>query len=311
MVQKEDAMDNKEIILSKIAAVISKNGFFIKNNSQFKARLKCVGLGDYFEKYDDYLIPYYYNNGYAHKFENPNEEYDTFLGLDSIFTDLYHEGKNGEIISLLKELTKSFDVSYIMNYLSDDFEELANLYELLGLSIKIDFDKIVVTSCMASNQQRINELFSVESWLKQNHKEVYDSYESAIDAYTQGHAGACIESCRTCLVSIFSKYKGTEGFSKWMRGIYNTSGENETASVEDLSQALNSELKKTDLADFFYENRAGKLTKTKTIYMIYSMMSDYGTHRNEATQENPTLEDALFSLRLMDSILFWVYSKKK
>lgn len=304
-------MDNKEIILSKIADIISRNGFFIKNNSQFKSRLKCVGLGEYFEKYADYLIPYYYNNGYAHKFENSNEEYDVFLGLDNIFTDLYHDGKNGEIISLLKELTKSFNVSYITEYLLDDFEELANLYELLGLSIKVDYDKIVVTSCMASNQQRINELFSVENWLKQNHKEVYDSYESAIDAYTQGHAGACIESCRTCLVSIFSKYKGTEDFAKWMRGIYNTSGENETASVEDLTQALNSELRKTDLADFFYENRAGKLTKTKTIYMIYSMMSDYGTHRNEATQENPTLEDALFSLRLMDSILFWVYSKKK
>ncbi len=304
-------MDNKEIILSKIADIISRNGFFIKNNSQFKSRLKCVGLGEYFEKYANYLIPYYYNNGYAYKFENPNEEYDVFLGLDNIFTDLYHDGKNGEIISLLKELTKSFNVSYITECLSDDFEELVNLYELLGLSIKIDYDKIVVTSCMASNQQRINELFSVENWLKQNHKEVYDSYESAIDAYTQGHAGACIESCRTCLVSIFSKYKGTEDFAKWMRGIYNTSGENETASVEDLTQALNSELRKTDLADFFYENRAGKLTKTKTIYMIYSMMSDYGTHRNEATQENPTLEDALFSLRLMDSILFWVYSKKK
>lgn len=304
-------MDNKEIILSKIADIISRNGFFIKNNSQFKSRLKCVGLGNYFEKYADYLIPYYYNNGYAHKFENPNEEYDVFLGLDNIFTDLYHDGKNGEIVSLLKELTKSFNVSYITEYLSDDFEELANLYELLGLSIKSDFDKIVVTSCMASNQQRIKELFSVENWLKQNHKEVYDSYESAIDAYTQGHAGACIESCRTCLVSIFSKYKGTEDFAKWMRGIYNTSGENENTSIEDLSQALNSELRKTDLADFFYENRAGKLTKTKTIYMIYSMMSDYGTHRNESTQENPTLEDALFSLRLMDSILFWVYSKKK
>lgn len=133
----------------------------------------------------------------------------------------------------------------------------------------------------------------------------------SIDAYTQGHAGACIESCRTCLVSIFSKYKGTEAFAKWMRGIYNTSGENTTSTAQDLSQALNTELRKDDLADFFYENRAGKLTKTKTIYMIYSMMSDYGTHRNEATQENPTLEDALFSLRLMDSILFWVYSKKK
>ena len=168
-----------------------------------------------------------------------------------------------------------------------------------------------MTTCMASNPQRVNELFSVENWLKQKHREVYDSYKSAIDAYTQGHAGACIESCRTCLVNIFSKYKGTAAFAKWMRGIYNTSGENTTSTVQDLSQALNTELRKEDLADFFYENRAGKLTKTKAIYMIYSMMSDYGTHRNETIQENPTLEDTLFSLRLMDSILFLVYSKKK
>ena len=303
-------MDNKEIILSKISEILSRRGFCIRNNSEFKARLKCVGLGEYFDKYADYLIPYYYKNGYEHKFENSNEEYDVFLGLDSIFADLYHENKNGEIISLLRELTKSFNVAYILETLCEDFEELANLYELLGLSISIEVDKVIVTTCMASNEQRIVELFSVESWLKQNHKEVYDSYEAAIDAYTQGHAGSCIESCRTCLVSIFSKYKGTEDFAKWMRGIYNTSGESMVSTVQDLSQALNSDLRKEDLADFFYENRAGKLTKTKTIYMIYSMMSDYGTHRNEETQENPTLEDALFSLRLMDSILFWVYSKK-
>ena len=304
-------MDNKEIILSKIAEILSRKGFFFKSNSEFKSRLKCVGLGEYFDKYSDYLIPYYYNNGYAHKFENSNEEYDVFLGLDSIFADLYSENKNGEIISLLKELTKSFNAPYILEILCDDFEELANLYALLGLSIRIEVDRVIVTTCMASNEQRVVELFSVESWLKQNHQEVYDSYESAIDAYTQGHAGTCIESCRTCLVSIFSKYKGTENFAKWMRGIYNTSGESKISTAQDLSQALNTELRKEDLADFFYENRAGKLTKTKAIYMIYSMMSDYGTHRNEATQENPTLEDALFSLNLMDSILFWVYSKKK
>lgn len=304
-------MDNKEIILSKIAEILSRKGFFFKSNSEFKSRLKCVGLGEYFDKYSDYLIPYYYNNGYAHKFENSNEEYDVFLGLDSIFADLYSENKNGEIISLLKELTKSFNAPYILEILCDDFEELANLYELLGLSIRIEVDRVIVTTCMASNEQRVVELFSVESWLKQNHQEVYDSYESAIDAYTQGHAGTCIESCRTCLVSIFSKYKGTENFAKWMRGIYNTSGESKISTAQDLSQALNTELRKEDLADFFYENRAGKLTKTKAIYMIYSMMSDYGTHRNEATQENPTLEDALFSLNLMDSILFWVYTKKK
>lgn len=304
-------MDNKEIVLSRIAEILSRKGFFVKSNSEFKSRLKCVGLGEYFEKYSDYLIPYYYNNGYTHKFENPNEEYDVFLGLDSIFTDLYHEGKYGEIIFLLKELTKSFNIRYITEALTDDFEELANLYELLGLSISIEFEKVNVKTCMASNAKRVEELFSVEDWLKNTHREVYDSYESAIDAYKQGHAGACIESCRTCLVSIFSKYKGTEDFAKWMRGIYNTSGENTVSSAQDLSQALNTDLRKEDLADFFYENRAGKLTKTKAIYMIYSMMSDYGTHRNESTLENPTMEDALFSLRLTDSILFWVYSKKR
>ena len=53
-------MDNKEIILSRIAEILSRKGFFLKKNSEFKSRLKCVGLGEYFDKYADYLIPYEY-----------------------------------------------------------------------------------------------------------------------------------------------------------------------------------------------------------------------------------------------------------
>lgn len=37
-------MDNKEIILSRIAEILSRKGFFLKKNSEFKSRLKCVGL---------------------------------------------------------------------------------------------------------------------------------------------------------------------------------------------------------------------------------------------------------------------------
>lgn len=304
-------MNDKEIILSKIAEIISRTGFFVKGNSEFKARLKCVGLNELYEKYTEYLVPYSYSQGYAHKFENNNEEYDVFLGLDSIFSDLYKENRHDDIINLLKEITKSFNVRYITEDLSEDFEELSKLYELLGLSISIEYEKVKVTACMESDFARVGEMFSVESWIKSNHKEVYDAYKSAIDAYTQGHSGACIESCRTCIVSLFSKYKGTENFAKWLRGIYNTSGESASASVADLDKALKADLRKEDLADFFNENRDGKLTKTKAIYMIYSMMSDYGTHRNESTIESPSVEDALFCLRLTDSILFWVYSKNK
>ncbi|WP_243291605.1 hypothetical protein [Bacillus sp. FJAT-47783] len=221
------------------------------------------------------------------------------------------ENKHEDIINLLKEITKSFNVRYISEDSNEDFEELAKLYEILGLSITIEFDKITVSACMESDFARVGEMFSVESWIKINHKEVYDSYKSAIDAYTQGHSGTCIESCRTCIVSLFSKYKGTESFAKWMRGVFNTSGDNATSTISDLDKALKADLRKADLADFFNENRDGKLTKTKTIYMIYSMMSDYGTHRNENNIEMPTIEDALFCLRLTDSILFWVYLKNK
>jgi len=304
-------MDRKEIILSKIADILSKRNFMYISNSGMKARLKCVGLEELFEKNADYLIPYYFRDGYAQKFKNDNEEFDLFLGLDNIFSDLYKAGNTEIIIELLKELVKSFNPAYISEHYEDEFNELGNLYEILGLSLELDEDKVKVDICMQSNLQRVQDLFSVESWLKSKHTEVYDAYKSAVDSYTQGNAGACIESCRTCLVSIFSKYKGTEGFAKWMRGIYNASGEAAGSSLQDLTQALNTELKKEDLADFFYENKAGKLTKTKTVYMIYSMLSDYGTHRNESTQEVPTIEDALFSLRLTDSILFWIYSKKK
>lgn len=194
-------MNDKEIILSKIAEVVSRPVFFIKNNSEFKARLKCLGLNDLYEKYIDYLVPYFYNQGYVHKFEINNEEYDVFLGLDSIFSDLYKENRHEDIINLLKEITKSFNVRYISEECDEDFEELAKLYEILGLSITIEFDKVKVSACMESDFARVSEMFSVESWIKSNHKEVYD-------AYTQGHSGACIESCRTSIVSIFSKHKG-------------------------------------------------------------------------------------------------------
>ncbi|HHY01222.1 MAG TPA: hypothetical protein GX531_07630 [Methanothermobacter sp.] len=304
-------MNDKEIVLSKIADIMSRPGFLKKSNSEFRARLRCIGLNDYYQKYIDFLIPYSYNQGTKHKFENSNAEYDVFLGLDSIFSDLYKDSRNEDIINFLKELTKSFNTWYIYENSYEDFEELARLYEILGLSIAIEAENVNVSACMRSDFSRINEMFSVEDWMKDNHIEVHEAYKSAIDSYTQGHSGACIESCRTCIVSIFSKYKGTENFAKWMRGVYNTSGDSDTASVADLSVALNTELKKEDLADFFNENREGKLTKTKTIYMIYSMMSDYGTHRNESTIEVPTIEDALFCLRLTDSILFWVYSKNK
>lgn len=57
------------------------------------------------------------------------------------------------------------------------------------------------------------------------------------------------------LVSIFSKYKGTDGFAKWIRGIYNVSGEDAEVSLEDFSKEMSSSFTQKDLTDFFMRTR--------------------------------------------------------
>lgn len=301
-------MEEKEIILAKISEIFGRADFIFKKNGDMKSRLRCCGLNSYYETYSEYLEPYIYNEWKGKKYENINEEYNLFLGLDYIFSDLYKQKREDDIIRLLKELTKSLNCKYIYEDYSEDFEELARLYNLLGLYIEIEYDRVNVKTIMNSSKEIVKEIFSVESWLKNKHKDVYESYNSAISSYTSGYPGACIESCRTTLVSLFTDYKETDGYAKWFRGIYNITGEKDRFSLDDLKNAMDNDLRKKDLAEFFFENKEGKLTKTKTIYMIYSMMSDYGTHRNEATKEEPSLSDALFMIRLTDSILFWVYS---
>lgn len=139
-------MERKEIILAKISDVLSRPGFLRKQNGELKARLKCCGLSDLYEKYSEYLEPYWYRTAYGNKYENSNDEYNVFLGLDSIFSELYEKEQNEIIILLLKELTKAFNIPYIQEELEDDFEELGKLYELLGLDVQIEFDKIKITT---------------------------------------------------------------------------------------------------------------------------------------------------------------------
>ena len=84
------------------------------------------------------------------------------------------------------------------------------------------------------------------------------------------------------------------------------SGDDNSATIDELNKALKKDLNQNDVADFFIENRGGKLTKTKAIYAIYSMMSDYGTHRGEGSIESPQLNDALMSLRFTEAIMLWI-----
>ena len=299
-------MQNKYVVLARIADIISrKRAVPVPMNSTYESILKCAGLSCYWDKYCEKLMPYYYRTANGRTYENPNEQYDIFAGINGIFEELVSNSCNDDIILVLTEIAKRINVSWTIEN-EEIFEQLIRLYEIVGLSLSVKDEEIRVGAYTNSVSDRFKESGMLENWLSKVHAGVYECYEAAIDAYKDGHAGLCIESCRTCIVTLFEQYKGTEAFAKWIRGVYNFSEENGKTTIEDLNKALKKDLKKEDIADFFIENRNGAIKKTKAIYSIYSMLSDYGTHRGEDHEEKPSMDDALLSLRFTESILVWV-----
>lgn len=140
-------------------------------------------------------------------------------------------------------------------------------------------------------------------------------YESALNSFERGDMGAAIESCRTALTGIFSKYKGVPfQNARWMLGMATITGDftgTQPADASEMTPIKNAieAMGKRDIADFFDENLEGSYKKTKAIYSIYSMLSDYGTHRLEGTVEVARNEDALMMIRMTTDILVWIYQK--
>lgn len=131
-------MNKKEIILAQICDIYGTNGFVICKNGQLKRILRCCGLGEYYEENSYYLEPYWYNKTY----ENENREYNVFIGLDNIFSDLLSNNRSDDIILLLTELGKNipghvFEKEYNKPF-KEKIEKLQSLYKLMGLNLEAE-----------------------------------------------------------------------------------------------------------------------------------------------------------------------------
>lgn len=296
----------KNVILAKIADFYGHSQAIpITNNSTYEAIIKCANLSSYWLKYADFLTPYTYAERSGKTWQNHNLKYDPFSGINGLLEELSSTEQYESIVCLLSELAKRISPLWA-NDNPREFNDLVRLYEMAGLSLTLENECIEVKAFTQSGFDAIKSKGILESWMYQRHPRVLECYESAIDAYKDGRAGMCIESCRTAIVTLFEAYKGPEACAKWIRGVYNLSGENRDADLTELNKALHEELNKNDIADFFIENRSGSLKKTKAIYSIYSMLSDYGTHRGEASPEYPSLNDALMALQFTEAIILWI-----
>ena len=309
--------NSQEIILAQISAIYDKPPFVKVKTGQMEMILKCVGLGKYYDEYAKYLEPYWYNRG----FQNDIESYRIFVGLNSIFEDLLNAHKGEEIISLLTELGNHIQGNILCDGgdFVNDFNRLCQLYNLMGLQIvstEIDeYSSKFEVKPYLNEGNHIIQSFGMEQWLKNKYQDVYASYESALNSFERGDMGAAIESCRTALTGIFSKYKGVPfQNARWMLGMATITGDftgTQPADAFEMTPIKNAieAMGKRDIADFFDENLEGSYKKTKAIYSIYSMLSDYGTHRLEGTAEVARNEDALMMIRMTTDILVWIYQK--
>ena len=184
--------NDQEIILAKISAVYDKPPFVKMETGQMEMILKCVGLGAYYDKYREYLEPYWYNG----RFQNPVESYRIFVGLNSIFEDLLNERKGDEIISLLTELGNYIPGTILSDEarFAADFNKLRQLYNLMGLqivSMEVDeySSKFQVEPYLNEGNQIIQS-FGMERWLKSKYQDVYEAYESALNSFSSGDLGA-------------------------------------------------------------------------------------------------------------------------
>lgn len=309
---------NQEIILAQISSIYDRSPFVEVKTGQMEMILKCAGLGKFYDKYSKYLEPYCHSdNGRVHNAPS----YRIFVGLNSIFEDLLKEERGDDILALLRELGKRVPNIILANEerYGVEFGELCQLYNLLGLEIvttEIDgcLFRIEVKPYLTDGNQVIQS-FGMERWLCDKYQDVYEAYESALNSFSAGDLGLAIEACRTTLTGMFSKFKGVPfQDSKWLLGMATLTGDFKGTQRSDRSQmaAIKNEIdamNKKDIAKFFDENLNGNYKKTKAIYSIYSMMSDYGTHRMEGTVEVAKNEDALMMIRMTSDLLVWIYQK--
>ena len=315
------------MILTQICSIFNKCNLIPRKNGAYKEILRCSGLDSMYNNNTLYFEPYVYNVGNTRVFENDNPQYNPYIGLDNVFSSLYYKNDNKSIIELLTKLIQGacYSVSDEVDINADDnLTALRRLYNLCGLDITTIVDDnypgvyditFMVSVFNNNNMDAFGDNLAIEKWLKNTYSEVYDSYKSAFDSYVVGNYGAAIESARSTLTGIFSKFKGVPE-AKWLMGLSTVAGELNGQTAEEKQNNMAAikkdvdKFNKKDIADFFGENLNGGFKKTKALYAIYSMMSDYGTHRNEGSVEIPTSEDALLMIRMMTDIVVWIYQKQ-
>lgn len=337
-------MDSAEkIAIAELASILSKVDLInpYERVDIWPDILRRAGFSSIAEKQEQFLVPYTYNGSY----ENPNprfsKRYSSIYGIlsglkeeDDPFTDEPSFDWNA-IRQLLKAIVEEIDpLNTVRGELGQSQEDILSKFDLseerierkkrealakiekdntlwekfgatsfkrflralriLSLDVRIENGALILRQFSAGAVGREHDISALETWLALSHPEVLKAYSDALNNYQEGRAGSCISDCRVALTGLFSNYASTKD---WFNGVLQL--------TPDTYKDPGTVLQLKDVSKIMQDKIEGDFPRFKVIYRIYSLYCELGSHRTEGVEEDPSLNDALWSLRLLEDILIW------
>ena len=78
----------KKVVLSRIALLLDTKSIIIKKHGLLLGVYRCCGLDDIYEKFQEYLVPFWYRESKGYTYENNAPEYNVYMGIDCTFRKL-------------------------------------------------------------------------------------------------------------------------------------------------------------------------------------------------------------------------------
>jgi hypothetical protein len=186
------------------------------------------------------------------------------------------------------------DITQWETYGTDSIRRFIRSLRILSLDLKVEKGRFQLRPLTTGVVGREGDISSLEVWLSRSHPEVLRAYSDAIENYQEGRSGSCIADCRVALTGLFSNYADTE---QWFNGVLKLTPD----TYKDQEQVL----KLKDASKIMQDKIEGQFPRFKVVYRIYALYCELGSHRTEGVEEQPTMNDALWSLRLLEDVLIW------
>jgi hypothetical protein len=333
----------QEISLSKIADILSSSNLIIPKVDIWKKILNNSGLSDSYENRSPQFTTLVEHYGYGRNECNLHHNDSCYNALYETFKEIFNERDSllklfnsiSEKISVqnlfidnvekeIKRTTPKIKSMYIDEYINTlelaeknkllnqyankSFQLLRNNCNILELDMCFDENGLGVFAFMSGLRESCFDNSILTQWLNARYHNIAKAYISAIKAYSNGDAVACINHCRSIITGIFTHKKSEQ--RKWLDGLQKVC--NRDKNIENVSANQISSYNYNANSD--KHNERYQYPRFNLIYKLYSYTSALGAHTTEGNIsdgnvdcENATLEDAFLALRMTEDVLIWLY----